>query len=99
MQNNFSIHLSVNNLPTIRYTRKVRGTILFFFGVMLVMMRWGFVGMLVEGFGFMNLFGNFLPSALELARRFPYLSNILDLPGISQAADFIVGKTRPKYSV
>ena len=81
------------------FTTKLRGTVCFFFGVALVMMRWGLVGILVEGFGFLNLFGNFLPTVLNVARQVPILSKILDLPGISQAADFIVGKTRPKYSV
>ena len=63
------------------------------------MMRWPITGIAVEAFGFLNLFGNFLPVVLTFARQVPILSRFLDLPLISQAADFIVGKTRPKYSV
>jgi len=80
---------------------KIRGTVFIVVGIFLVLMRgwWGLVGILFEGFGFLNLFGNFLPVALSVARQVPFLCVILDLPGISQAADFVAGKTRPKYSV
>lgn len=77
----------------------MRGTICLLLGVVLVLMRWGVVGIALEGFGFLNLFGNFLPVALGILRQIPYVSVILDLPGIAQTADFIAGKTRPKYSV
>lgn len=77
----------------------MRGTICLLLGVVLVLMRWGVVGIVLEGFGFLNLFGNFLPVALNILRQIPYVSAVLDLPGIAHAADFIAGKTRPKYSV
>ena len=83
------------------FTRKMRGTALFFLGIFLIVfMRWGLVGMIVEGFGFMNLFGNFLPIALTAARQVPLLSTFLSYPGISNVADFICGAaTKPKFSV
>lgn len=83
------------------FTRKdrIRGTVCFFTGIVLVLLKWGLVGICIEGFGFLNLFGNFLPTVLVGARQIPVLRQILDLPGISHLADFIVGKTRPKYSV
>ena len=83
----------------ILFTKKVRGSALFFAGFLLVMMRWGFIGVLIEAFGFLNLFGSFLPTVLMFLRQVPFLSRVLDLPGLSQAADFIAGKTKPKYSV
>ena len=52
-----------------------------------------------QGFGFLNLFGNFLPTVLAVGRQVPGLGHLLDLPGVSQSADFLAGKTRPKYSV
>ena len=55
--------------------------------------------MALEAFGFLNLFGNFLPTVLTVARQLPGFRTVLDFPVISQAADFIAGKTRPKYSV
>mmetsp|Transcript_21193 Transcript_21193/g.35544 ORF Transcript_21193/g.35544 Transcript_21193/m.35544 type:complete len:141 (-) Transcript_21193:137-559(-) len=78
---------------------RIRGTVCFFLGIALVLMKWGMIGMLVEGFGFLNLFGNFLPTVLSVARQLPILSTLLDMPIVSQTADFIAGKTRPKYSV
>jgi len=57
------------------------------------------VGIIIEAFGFLNLFGNFLPTVLIVARQIPILSNFLELPGVSHAADFLVGRTKPKFSV
>ena len=36
---------------------KLRGTVCFFGGILLVFVKWPFVGMVVETFGFLNLFG------------------------------------------
>lgn len=80
-------------------TDRIRGTICFFAGIVLVICRWGLVGMCLEGFGFLNLFGNFLPTVLTVGRQLPIIGKILDLPIIAQTVDFIAGKTRPKYSV
>ena len=64
-----------------------------------MIMRWGIIGMSLEAFGFLNLFGNFLPTVLSVGRQLPLIGTLLDLPIVSQTADFIAGKTRPKYSV
>jgi hypothetical protein len=37
--------------------QKIRGTVCFLGGILLVFVRWPFVGMIVETFGFLNLFG------------------------------------------
>lgn len=37
--------------------QKIRGTICFFAGMILVFCKWAVIGMLVEAFGFLNLFG------------------------------------------
>jgi hypothetical protein len=37
--------------------QKIRGTICFLGGIILVFLKWPFVGMIVETFGFLNLFG------------------------------------------
>lgn len=36
---------------------KLRGSVCFLGGVLLVFLKWPFVGMIVETFGFLNLFG------------------------------------------
>lgn len=78
---------------------RIRGTLCFFTGIVLVVFRWGLIGICLEAFGFLNLFGNFLPVALSFARQFPYIGAILDLPIIAPAVDFLAGKTIPKYVV
>lgn len=78
---------------------RIRGTVCFFLGIALVLMRWGVIGMLLEGFGFVNLFGNFLPTVLSFARQLPYVSVVLDLPVVADLLDMITGKSLPKYSV
>ncbi len=77
----------------------MRGTICFFLGILLVILRYGIIGILLEAFGFLNLFGNFLPTILTVGRQIPYIGPILDLPFIAPIFDFLAGKTRPKYSV
>ncbi len=77
----------------------MRGTICFFLGILLVILRYGIIGILLEAFGFLNLFGNFLPTILTVGRQIPYIGPILDLPYIAPIFDFLAGKTRPKYSV
>ena len=37
--------------------QKLRGTVCFFGGVLLVFFKWPFIGVIVETFGFLNLFG------------------------------------------
>jgi hypothetical protein len=83
------------------FTRRdrIRGTICFFLGIVLVVMRYCLIGLCLEGFGFLNLFGNFLPTVLTVGRQLPYIGPLLNLPVVAETVDFIAGKTRPKYSV
>jgi hypothetical protein len=37
--------------------QKIRGTICFLGGIILVFLKWPFIGVIVETFGFLNLFG------------------------------------------
>merc|ERR1711871_172076 len=53
---------SVSRLP---------GSICFFLGIAMVLFGWTFFGMMIEVFGFVNLFGNFFPTALMFAKRLP----------------------------
>ncbi|XJO73027.1 hypothetical protein BDV3_004069 [Batrachochytrium dendrobatidis] len=38
-------------------SEKIRGTVCFFLGIVLVFIKWPFVGVCIELFGFINLFG------------------------------------------
>nr|KAJ3422613.1 Golgi Transport [Polyrhizophydium stewartii] len=74
---------------------KARGTVLFFLGVVLVFVRWPFVGICVELIGIVDLFGDFLPVVVGFLRKVPIVGAVLNLPGISHALDRIVGKKLP----
>lgn len=73
-------------------TNAVRGVCCFLGGVFLVLvLRWSKIGIVVEAFGFVNLFGNFFPIALQAMRQMPYLGDFLATPGISSLADKLAG--------
>jgi len=71
---------------------KIRGTVCFAFGIFLVIVGWAFIGLCVELFGFMNLFGNFFPIAISVGRRTPILGTFLSFPIVSH---LLGGKTLP----
>ncbi len=71
-------------------TRKLKGSITFFGGIALVLAGWAFVGFLVEGFGFINLFGDFFPVVLNFLRQLPIIGTVLSLPIIRDVVNRIV---------
>eukprot|EP00656_Telonema_subtile_P030977 TRINITY_DN3393_c0_g1_i1.p1 TRINITY_DN3393_c0_g1~~TRINITY_DN3393_c0_g1_i1.p1 ORF type:complete len:149 (-),score=34.99 TRINITY_DN3393_c0_g1_i1:303-749(-) len=59
---------------------RLRGTACFFLGiVVVVVVGWPVTGMLIESFGFINLFGNFFPVALKFAQSLPVVGNMFML--------------------
>ena len=67
--------------------------------LMVLFGRFVIVGLLLEGYGALSLFGGFLPLALNYIRDVPVLNKIFEVPGVAAFADTVVGKMRPKYSV
>ena len=65
---------------------------------MLVCYGWTMIGMGVEAFGFLNLFGSFFPLAIHFFRTLPYVGGFLNLPVVSTIVDKIAGK-RPSTLV
>uniref|UniRef100_A0A6B2LR74 Vesicle transport protein n=1 Tax=Arcella intermedia TaxID=1963864 RepID=A0A6B2LR74_9EUKA len=74
---------------------KRAGTACFLGGILLVLWGWTFFGLIIEIFGFINLFGNFFPIAFAFMRRIPVIGHILNLPGVSQIVDKIIGNSLP----
>ncbi|KAK4047069.1 Golgi Transport [Microbotryomycetes sp. JL201] len=70
---------------------KLRGTICFITGILLVFIKYPFYGMLIETFGFLNLFGDFFPVVLSFLRQVPILGTFLRLPVVRQVTDRIAG--------
>jgi hypothetical protein len=71
-------------------TRKLRGSVTFFGGILLLLSGWTFVGFVVEGFGFINLFGDFFPVVLNFLRQVPVVGTVLSLPVIRDIVNRIV---------
>eukprot|EP00033_Pygsuia_biforma_P000654 GCRY01000769.1.p1 GENE.GCRY01000769.1~~GCRY01000769.1.p1 ORF type:complete len:140 (+),score=9.76 GCRY01000769.1:148-567(+) len=71
--------------------QKLKGTACFVLGIILVLWGWCFFGILVEGFGFINLFGNFFPHVLDFLRSMPFIGTVLSAPGIKHVLDRLFG--------
>jgi len=71
--------------------QKLRGSICFFGGILLVFVKWPFVGVCVETFGFLNLFGDFFPVILTFLRQLPLVGTFLSLPYVRDVADRLAG--------
>lgn len=72
---------------TIRFfTRKdrLRGIIAFFGGIFLVMCRWGMVGMILQLYGIVYLFGQFLPIAAQSLQNAPVIGSIFRSPAVDR---------------
>ena len=76
--------------------QKIRGTVCFFLGMILVFLHWTLIGMFFETIGFLNLFGyvcsarsaadrsDFFPVILNFLRQVPVLGDVLTLPVVGQ---------------
>ncbi|KAN0091220.1 Vesicle transport protein, Got1/SFT2-like protein [Tylopilus felleus] len=74
--------------------QKLRGTTCFLGGILLVFLKYPFIGMIVETFGFLNLFGDFFPVVLTFLRQLPVVGTFLSLPYIRPVIDRLAG-SRP----
>jgi len=63
---------------------KIKGSSCFFGGIFLVLIGWPIIGMIVEAFGFVNLFGDFFP---VIIRRLPILAQLLNFTGLREYID------------
>ncbi|KAF9445909.1 Got1-domain-containing protein [Macrolepiota fuliginosa MF-IS2] len=71
--------------------QKIRGTACFLGGILLVFLKWPFIGMIVETFGFLNLFGDFFPVVITFLRQLPFIGTFLSLPYIRGFVDRLAG--------
>lgn len=74
--------------------RKMRGTACFLGGIFLVLCGWAVFGILLEGFGFLNLFGDFFPIALGFMRQMPVIGHVLTLPPVRAFTDRFISRSR-----
>jgi hypothetical protein len=67
--------------------------------LMILFGYWVPIGLLLEFYGFIKIFGGFFPIALTFARDIPYVNKIVEMPAVNTAVDYVAGRTKPKYSV
>ncbi|ELP90020.1 vesicle transport protein GOT1B, putative [Entamoeba invadens IP1] len=73
--------------------KRAVATFFFFVGIFLILIKFTFIGLVVEFFGFLNLFANFLPVVLAFLRRIPIIGDLLNTGCIKQFID----RTSPDY--
>jgi uncharacterized membrane protein required for colicin V production len=68
--------------------QKAKGTAAFFLGLILIFMKWTFIGFIVEAYGIVVLFGDFLGTIAGFARGLPvvgpYIGMIADRIGLGR---------------
>jgi hypothetical protein len=68
--------------------QKLKGTAAFFAGLLLILLRWTFIGFLVEAYGIVILFGDFLGTIAGFARGLPivgpYIGMAVDRMGLGR---------------
>ena len=57
--------------------KRLRASVCFFLGILLVMMGYCFLGLCLQGFGFLNLFGNFFPMVIRVLEVTPLIGTVL----------------------
>ncbi|CCW69572.1 unnamed protein product [Phytomonas sp. Hart1] len=59
------------------FLARCRASTCFFVGILLVLLGWCFLGLLIQGFGALNLFGNFFPMVTRVLESLPVIGPII----------------------
>ncbi|KAI5958524.1 GOT1 [Candida pseudojiufengensis] len=70
---------------------KIRGTICFGLGIILILIKRSFIGFIVESFGILGLFGDFFGTIIQFLRSIPYIGDVLNNPFIAPTVDRLAG--------
>eukprot|EP00042_Codosiga_hollandica_P039234 m.326568 g.326568 ORF g.326568 m.326568 type:complete len:139 (+) comp55576_c1_seq1:3228-3644(+) len=73
---------------------KIKGTSLFFLGVVVVLLRWAMFGIIIESIGSYYLFSGFVPTAVATMRHMPIIGNLFAIPAVNKLAES-VARTKP----
>ncbi|KAK1442807.1 hypothetical protein BgAZ_303250 [Babesia gibsoni] len=84
----FSILGSKKFISFFKNPSRVKGSSVYFLGILAVFLGWVFVGFILEAVGFYLLFGAFLPNIVSYIRVTP-LNVVLELPVIKNFVDQI----------
>ncbi|ODV95075.1 hypothetical protein PACTADRAFT_86239 [Pachysolen tannophilus NRRL Y-2460] len=70
---------------------KIRGSICFALGILLILLKRSFLGFIVETIGILALFGDFFAIIVQFLRSIPYVGPLLSHPYIAPTIDRIAG--------
>ena len=70
---------------------KWRGIVLFFAGIILVLLRRTFIGMIVEVFGMVAMFGGLLPIVVSFLSSLPVVGPFFASPAVASVVNSIAG--------
>lgn len=70
---------------------KLRGSVCFALGVLMILFKWSFFGFLVEMFGVLGLFGEFFPTLVQFLRSLPLIGPLLQHPLVAPVVDKLAG--------
>eukprot|EP00540_Astrosyne_radiata_P002959 CAMPEP_0116832482 /NCGR_PEP_ID=MMETSP0418-20121206/5917_1 /TAXON_ID=1158023 /ORGANISM="Astrosyne radiata, Strain 13vi08-1A" /LENGTH=96 /DNA_ID=CAMNT_0004461849 /DNA_START=369 /DNA_END=659 /DNA_ORIENTATION=+ len=63
---------------------RMRGILSFFGGIVLVMMRWPILGMILQLYGLIYLFGQFFPILSQSIKDVPVLGSLFSNPSVER---------------
>lgn len=70
---------------------KWQGIVLFFLGILLVLFKWAFIGIVLEMIGLVAMFAPFLPIVLTFLQNVPTIGWIFASPVLSKAVERVAG--------
>lgn len=70
---------------------KMRGTLCFCTGILLILAKRSFIGFIIECFGILGLFGDFFGTIVQFLRSIPYIGDLLSHPMIAPTIDRMAG--------
>ncbi|GMG23411.1 unnamed protein product [Ambrosiozyma monospora] len=71
--------------------QKVRGSLCFVFGILLILLKKPFFGFVIESFGILGLFGEFFATMVQFLRSIPVIGPILSHPAVAPVIDKLAG--------
>lgn len=71
--------------------QKLRGTICFAIGILLILTKHSFIGFLIEFFGILALFGEFFATLVQFLRSMPFIGPFLSHPLVAPVVDKLAG--------
>ncbi|ODQ47344.1 hypothetical protein PICMEDRAFT_30902 [Pichia membranifaciens NRRL Y-2026] len=71
--------------------QKMRGTICFAIGIILILTKHSFFGFVIETFGILALFGEFFATLVQFLRSMPVIGPFLSHPMVAPVVDKLAG--------